>query len=366
MDPPAPRAGVIGARRILVRAPTWVGDAVMATPALRALRNAYPDATIALEGRPPLELLLCGLPFFDEFLPDPQTRGLRGVAARASALRQREFDLALLLPDSVRSVLAPFLAGIPHRTGYARDRLRRALVNDPVDTPQDGDGRRLPIPMVERYLRLTRHLGCPDRGQHEELVVDDAEATRVEEELAALGVEAAEPLVTVSPGAGFGPSKLWPARSFAAACGELSRRFGLRPVLAPAPDEVEIAASIAELDSNIAIWRADASATLGGLKALVARSRLVLTNDTGPRHIAVALGVPVVTVMGPTDPRHTAHNLELQRVLREEVACSPCQEKVCPIDHRCMTRLAPERVVEAAAEIMLSEDDSAVRRAPHS
>ncbi len=353
-------------RRILVRAPTWVGDAVMATPALRALRAAHPEATIVVEGRPALEPLLRGLPFFDEFLPDPPSRGLRGAMARARALRRRELDLALLLPDSVRAALGPYLGGIPHRVGFARDPLRRALLNDRVDTPHDADGRRLPIPMVERYLRLTRHLGCRDRGEHEELSVDDTEATRIEAELAALGVETGEPILTVSPGAGFGPSKLWPARSFAAACRELSQRFGLRPVLAPAPNEVEIAASIAALDSNIAIWRADASATLGGLKALVARSRLVLTNDTGPRHIAVALAVPVITVMGPTDPRHTGCNLELQRVLREEVACSPCQKKVCPIDHRCMTRLAPDRVVEAAAELILLGDDSAVRRVPSS
>jgi heptosyltransferase-2 len=329
-----------------------VGDAVMATPALRALRAAHPDATIVVEGRPALEPLLHGLPFFDEFLPDPPFRGLRGALTRAATLRRRELDLALLLPDSVRAALGPFLGGIPHRIGYARDPLRRALLNDRVDTPHDADGKRLPIPMVERYLRLTRHLGCPDLGEHEELRVDDSEAARIEAELAALGIETGEPLLTVSPGAGFGPSKLWPARSFAEACGELARRFGLRPVLAPAPNEVEIAASIAALDSNIATWRADASATLGGLKALLARSQLVLTNDTGPRHIAVALAVPVITVMGPTDPRHTHCNLELQRVLREDVSCSPCQKKVCPIDHRCMTRLAPERVVEAAVELM--------------
>ena len=338
----------------------------MATPALRALRDAHPDATIAVEGRPALEPLLRGLPFFDEFLPDPLARGLRATTVRSSALRRGRFDLALLLPDSARAALGPFLAGIPRRLGYSRDPLRRALVNDRVDTPRSADGKRLPISMVERYLRLTRHLGCPDRGEHEELVVDAAEAARVEAELAALGVEAGEPILTVSPGAEFGSSKLWPARSFAAACRELSRRFGIRPVLAPAPNEIDIAASIAALDSSIAIWRADASATLGGLKALIARSRLVLTNDTGPRHIAVALAVPAVTVMGPTDPRHTGCNLELQRVLREDVACSPCQKKVCPIDHRCMTRLAPERVVEAAAELMLPGDDSAVRRAPPS
>lgn len=334
-----------------MRAPTWVGDAVMATPALRALRAAHPRARICLEGRPALEGLLRGLPHFDEFLPEAG-RGARGALVRARRLRARRFDWALLLPDSARAALGPWLAGIPRRVGYARDPLRRALLSEALPPPRDAAGDRLPIPMVERYLRLTRHLGCPDRGLHEELVVDPQVAARLDADLERRGADPGEALLAVTPGAGFGPSKLWPPEHFARACDELARRFGLRPVLAPGPDEVEIARAVAARARERVICRVDPTVSLEELKALVARARLVLSNDTGPRHVAVALGRPVIVLMGPTDPRHTASNLERQRVLREEVECSPCQLKVCPIDHRCMTRLAPERVLRAAEELL--------------
>ncbi len=337
-----------------MRAPTWVGDAVMATPALRALRAAYPDAHLAVEGRPEIVALLRGLPGIDAFLP-LAGRGPRGIAARTAALSRERFDWAVLLPDSPRAALCPFLAGVPRRAGYARDPLRRALLNDALPPPRE-QGRRQPIPMVERYLRITRHLGCEDRGGRVELAIDPEATARVEEQLERCGVRADEKLLVVTPGAGFGPSKLWPPAHFAKACLLLHERFGLRPLLAPAPNELGLARRIAEGTRRAGgcVFHCDSLAGLEALKALIQRSALVLSNDTGPRQIAVALGRPVIVLMGPTDPRHSACNLERQRVLREEVACSPCQKKVCPIDHRCLVRLAPERVVEAACELLSS------------
>ena len=239
----------------------------------------------------------------------------------------------------------------PHRVGYARDPLRRALLTDPLAPPRRGRSR-VPIPMVERYLRITRHMGCPDRATHVELAVDPATAERVEEKLARHGIGPADRLLLVASGASFGASKLWPPEHFASACDGIARRLGLLPVVAPAPNEIPIARAIAARASQRAIFLVDPPATLAKLKALIARSELVLANDTGPRQIAVALGRPAVVVMGPTDPVHTAHQLERQRVLREPVQCSPCHHKRCPIDHRCMTRIGPERVVRASAELL--------------
>jgi heptosyltransferase-2 len=333
--------------RILVRVPTWVGDAVMATPVFRALRAAHPAAEIVLEGRPVLEELLGGLASFDRWLADPSA-GARGLLARARRIRRERCDWAVLLPDSPRAALGPFLARVPRRTGYSRDPLRRVLLTESLDPPRLG-GRRVPVPMTERYLRITRSLGVPDRGTHLELAVDPAARERVGARLRGLGLADGERLAAVTPGAGFGSSKLWPVEHFAAACDGLAGRLGLRPVLAPGPGEGEIAARI-QAHSRAAV-RLD-PAGLAELVALVERSALVLTNDTGPRHIAVALDRPVVVLMGPTDPEITAQHLERQRVLREPVACSPCQLKTCPIDHRCLTRLAPERAVAAAAELL--------------
>ncbi len=333
-------------QRILVRAPSWVGDAVMATPALRALRAAHPRAELAVEGRPALAGLLGTLPEVDVFLPDPAQLG-----ARVRSLRARGFDWAVLLPDSVRAALGPFLARIPRRIGHARDPLRRALLTEALETPQAG-GRRLPIPTLERYLRITRRLGCPDRGDRLALAVDPRARERVAERLARCGLGPAAELLLVTPGAGFGPSKRWPARHFASACDGAVRALGLHPVVVTAPGEADVGRAVAACASERLTILCEPLA-LAELVALVERARLLLTNDSGPRHLAAALGTPAVVMMGPTHPIHSAAPLRAwERVLREPFACSPCQLRVCPIDHRCLERLSPERALRAAAELL--------------
>jgi heptosyltransferase-2 len=350
VNPAAPSRDPRPLRRIVVRAPSWVGDAVMATPALRALRAAHPNARITVEGRAALEGLFDGLSSFDEFLVDPG-RGVRATRCRTRRLRERAFDLAVLLPDSPRAALGPFLARIPRRIGYARDPLRRALLTDRIDPPRSC-GRHTATPTIERYLEIIRRLGCVDRGTEPELMVAPDAAERVDRELAARGIETGDALLIVTPGASFGSSKLWPAEHFARACDRMTRELGLIPVLAPGPGELRIAEVIAAQMAERAVVLIDDQPRLEDLKAWIARSALVLTNDTGPRHIAAALRRPAVVLIGPTNPAHTALHLEHQRVLRRDLPCSPCQLKTCPIDHRCMTGLHPDRVAEAARELL--------------
>lgn len=336
-------------RRILVRIPNPLGDAVMATPALRALRKAQPQAEIVLMGPPQHEGLLRDLPHFDAYWP-VKGRSLLDVWRRSREVKQRGFDWAVLLPDSPRTALEAFLAGIPRRAGYARDGIRRAMLTDPLPPPME-NGRRLAISMIERYLAVTRRFGVPDAGPACDLLVHDESRERVATRLAELGAGDA-PILLVTPGASFGPAKLWPVEYFAKACDEISRRYGLLPVVLPAPDPEEevIAARVASLASERCLLAHPGS--LEDLKAMVERCALLLTNDTGPRHVAVALDRPVVTLMGATDPRHTHHLLDRQRVLWEDVACRPCHKPTCAIDHRCLVRLLPERVVRAAGELL--------------
>jgi heptosyltransferase-2 len=337
-------------RRILVRLPNPVGDVVMATPVLRALRRAHPGAELVALGLPHHAGLLRGNPHLDACLPITG-RSPRDLWRRSRELRARGFDWAIVLPDSPRTALEPFLARIPRRVGYARDLLRRALVTEWLPPPREG-GRRVALSMIERYLRITRLLGVADSGPELELFVHDPARTRVAAWLAARGAAEAR-LCLVTPGSSYGPSKLWPPEHFARACDTISQRFGLLPLILPAPNPVEraIARDVASRIVGRHLLMQEPG-DLEELKAFVERATLLVGNDTGPRHVAVALGRPVVTLMGPTDPRHTQHLLERQRVLREEVECSPCGRPVCPIDHRCMTRLAPERVVEAAGELL--------------
>ena len=333
--------------RILVRLPNWVGDVVMATPALAALRAAHPGAEIVAEGRPYLAGLVRGLASVNRFLPE-----VRATSGRVRALRGERFDWAVLLPDSVRSALAPFLARVPVRAGYARDPLRRALLTRAL-APPHAAGRRVPISMVERYLRITRALGCADPAERRTaLAVDAAAASAVAKRLDEAGLAAGARALVLTPGASFGSSKLWPPAHFAAAADAIARRHGLAVVLAPGPGEEALAREIAGSMQERASVLADPPTSLAELVALIGSAALHLGNDTGPRHIAVALGTPTIVLIGPTDPRHTAHQLERQRVLREDVACSPCGLKACPIDRRCMTRIGPDRVVAAAAELL--------------
>lgn len=324
----------------------------MATPALRALRRAQPQAEISLLGPAHHAGLLSGLDSYDRFLPIGGKR-LGETLARLRALRGRCFDWALLLPDSTRVALEAWLAGARRRAGYGRDPLRRRLLSECIDPPMEG-GRRVPFSMIERYLRITRLFGVADAGRSLDLRVDALATERVTARLAARGVRASEALVVIAPGAAFGPSKLWPVRHFARACDLLQQRFGLLPVLVGAPDDAEtrIVGEVASRTQQRCISLADAEGDLEDLKALIAAAALVVCNDAGARHVAVALGRPVITLMGPNDPRHTHHLLERQRVLHEEVDCRPCGRPICPIDHRCLEKLSPERVVKAAEELL--------------
>ncbi|NNL84058.1 MAG: lipopolysaccharide heptosyltransferase II [Myxococcales bacterium] len=321
----------------------------MATPALRALRR-HVQGRITLSGRPYLAPLFEGHPSIDAFRPVP-ARGMGALLSAARELRGEAPDWAVCFPDATRAALLPALAGIPLRIGYAREPLRRRLLTRALDPPRQ-NGRRVPISMIERYLRITRALGCDDAGDATELRVASSADARVRERLRAEGLDDPDGYFVMTPGASFGASKLWPPEHFAAACDQLSERLELRGVLAPGPGEEVIARAIRAAARSKPIALCSPIGGLGELVALLARTRLLVTNDTGPRHIAVALGRPVVCVIGPTDSRHTDHLLDRQRVLREDVACSPCHRKVCPIDHRCMTELRPERVVRAAEELL--------------
>ncbi len=321
----------------------------MATPALRALRRAHPDAEIVLLGPPQHAGLLRDVPHFDEYVP-VLGRRLRDIRRRAADLRAREFDWALILPDSARTAIEAWWARIPRRAGYARDRLRHAMLTDRLPAPKQ-DGQRVAISMIERYSQITGLLDVPPAGDELELFVSEACREHARKQLAGHAANDT-PILLVTPGAAYGASKLWPPESFATACDEIARRHGLLPVIlsAPNPQEEAIARDVASRTRERSVLATPGS--LEDLKAMVERCSLLLTNDTGPRHVAVALDRPVVTLMGPTDPRHTHHLLARQRVLWENVACRPCGLASCPIDHRCLRRLHPSRVVQAAAELL--------------
>lgn len=335
--------------RVYMRLPNWVGDLIMVTPAIRALRRHWPKAHLVAGlrryGRPVLE----GLETVDE-LWDLDRRDERiglGLPRYARRLREGRFDLAIFFTNSLTSALGPALARIPRRVGYRGD-WRSPLLTDRAPR----EDRRAPVPMPRYYLDLVRFIGVPEAGAHYDVPVrpeDRESATRL---LAAAGVKGGRPLAALNPGAKFGSSKLWPLERFAQIGDRLVSERGFEVVVLCAPDEAEIARTIAErMHSPVASTHASV-VPLPALRAVVERLDLLVTTDTGPRHVANGLGVPTVVAMGSTHPTWTAWNLERTRVVRHDVPCGPCHLRRCPLDHACMDLVTVDEVWTAIGEVL--------------
>ena len=344
----------IEAQRIVVRAPNWVGDVVMATPTFRALRENYPNAYIAIVLRPYVAPILEGAPWFNEVIAT-EDRGIGQFMALVRRLKAGKFDLAVILPNSFRTALQAFLGRCRRRIGYDRRR-RTILLTDPVAAPRDARGRFVPKNMVDYYLTLCQLLGCQNVSQREELFVTDECELRADALLEKHEVGPEANLIGINPGGAFGGSKIWPADRFAAVADALAERRGARIILFGSPKERPILDAVAAAMQHKPIVAEPADLDLDTLKPLVRRCSLLVTNDTGARHFAVAFDVPVVCIMGSTSPLYTDVNLEHQAIVRVDVDCGPCQKKTCKTDHRCMTRITPDMVLAAADKLLRSRD----------
>jgi heptosyltransferase-2 len=207
-----------------------------------------------------------------------------------------------------------------------------------------------------QVLDVVAAAGFPERGTQLELFVTSEEQERAERALAARGIEPGEAIVALAPGASYGASKLWPAESFARV-GEALAGDGLRVAILGAPEETALAARVAGAMRAPAANLAGAI-DLGATKAVLRRARVLVCNDAGARHVAVAFGVPAIVLFGPTSLEKTNLNLELVTALAADVECRPCYHRDCPIDHRCMTRLRPESAIAAARAALAGGADA--------
>lgn len=344
-------------RRVFVRAPNWVGDLVMATASFARLRAAFPAARLIGAMRPHLRPLLSGTRLFDEILDAPRAGGLRGLLEQVRQVKAGSFDLAVVLPNSLETGLVPFLAGVPWRLGYRQGRpglMNLGLKAEPGRKPvwRRRGPRRIPVPMPRYYAELLDLLGIPPGGERPVLAVTGDEARYVQQWLERKGVRAGQPLVLLTAGASYGSSKLWLPERFAAVARHFRAEHGAAVLVLVGPGEVELGERIAAEGS--AICCSDPVFTLDHLKALIARGDLLITGDTGPRHLAVAFDKPIVCLIGPTDPRYTSYCLDKTVLIRrEELECLACQRKVCPLGHhRCMRDITVEQVVEAGERLL--------------
>lgn len=339
--------------RILVVVPNWIGDVVLATPVLRTIRRRYPDAHIGFLGRLHAEALLSASGWANEHVSWPERRGQTGwrfgTLRLVRDLRRRRFDWAVLLTNSFRSALVCTLAMIPRRIGVARDG-RGWMLTDSIRAPK-ANGSFVPRPMIDYYADIAEIIDCHPASNRLELATSPEDEASLGERLAVSTTQEGPPAI-ISPGASYGDAKCWMPERFAELGDRLAREQGARVVITCGPGEEPLARYVREQMKESATLLTDPLLTLGQMKALVKRSELVVCNDTGPRHFAIAFGVPVVTIFGPTDPQWTETNYPLERKVLVKVDCSLCQLKVCPVDHRCMTRIDAGMVYEKCAELL--------------
>jgi heptosyltransferase-2 len=340
---------------IAVFLPNWIGDAVMATPALRALRKHFRGGRLVGVQKPYVAGVLEGGDWFDRLLV---AHG--GVARTAWGLRRLGVDLAVLFPNSFRTALVARLGGCARRVGYARYG-RRPLLTDALEPEREADGRLRVSPVVDAYNRLAEHVGCPRPGYELELFTTPADEKVADEVWGKGGLDRHPEVVCLNPGAAFGSAKHWPAEYFVTLARDLVRRRGCGVLVLCGPAERGLADRVAAGAASPAV-RSLAGLTVeegpgprlsvGLTKACVRRADLLVTTDSGPRHFAAAFDRPVVTLFGPTHIGWTETYHPRAVHLQKEVECGPCQRRVCPLDHRCMKRLTPGEVLAAAEGLL--------------
>lgn len=357
--------------RLLVVMPSWIGDAVMATPTLRVIRELLPGAFIGGLVRPGVDEVLAGSEFFDE-IHVGRALGTMGPKRLAAKARPRRYDAALLLTNSFSTALITRLAGIPRRIGYERD-ARTFLLTDSISPPRRRDvepysrsgtnpAAWAPVPACEYYFRLASHylrsIGLsPGAMGPLELSITPAEERAAGEILDAAGIPADRrhtiPMVMLNPGAN-NPAKRWPPDRFAHVADEIASRHDALVLINGAPAEAPLVSQIIDAcdPSTRCVSLPRHGITIGALKALVRRCRLMITNDTGPRHIAAAFGVPLVTLFGPTDHRWTTIPFEDEIELLADPTFP--QEEVANDDpERCrIDRIGAGDVLAAASALL--------------
>lgn len=339
--------------KIAVFLPNWVGDVVMATPAVRALHQRFPTAELIGVCKPYVSGVIEGAPWFRRLVfLDGKGPWLQRWPSAAAALWRENIDIAVLFPNNFRSGLIAWLAGCRRRIGFERY-ARGPLLSDRLLPARDPSGKFRPTPIIDDYNRLVEKLGCSAPGHRMELFTTAGDEERAAGVWQRFGLHGYSQVICLNPGAAFGAAKHWPSTNFAEAARRLTTQRDCAVLVLCGPSERHIAREIVELADVPGVFSlADEKLSLGLTKALIRRADLLVTTDSGPRHFAGAFDVPVVTLFGPTHIEWTETYSTRAIHLQKEVPCGPCQLRVCPLDHRCMTALSPSDVCGAVDRLL--------------
>lgn len=338
--------------RLGVFLPNWVGDVVMATPAIRMLRKWIgPDGQLVGIMRPYVAEVLEGTTWLDEQLIYKKSSNRFGLTSRSVIrnLRAARLDTIVLLTNSLRTAWLAWRSGVPERIGYSSEG-RGLLLTKRVHQPLGNRGWKLPT--ANGYAHLVQAIGCEPQPLELELATTPADEQTADDVWQQLQLPAGDKVIVFNTGGAFGESKDWPAESFAALARKIVRNTNYSVLINCGPKERLVARQIvAVAASPRVVSLADCDELPFGLtKACIRRSRLLVTTDSGPRFFGVAFRRPVVTIFGPTDPRHTKLPYEPETSLSLGLDCQPCMARNCPLKHhRCMRDLTVEMVFDAVA-----------------
>jgi heptosyltransferase-2 len=350
--------------KILIRAPNWVGDAVMAIPALETIRKTRADAEISLLARPAVADLLAGQPFIDRVLPYEYRGRHAGVFGReklVGELRKENFDVALLLQNAFEAAWLAWRADIPERIGYARD-ARSPFLTHAVRVPREG---QRPNHESQYYLELLLGAGWIETVPEIppiRLSIPESARTATESLLRKSGARENAWRCAIAPGASYGAAKCWPPERFAQLADRLISESDADVIFFGTPAEKDIAARIRSTMNSRAISLVGET-SMRDLAALFSCCSVFIGNDSGAMHVGAAAGLPVIGIFGPTDPQGTAPVTGQFALIRESVSCSPCFLRRCPVDHRCMTRISVDSVFSAAMQMKNRPHSPSVRGA---
>lgn len=328
-------------QKILVRAPNWIGDAVMSIPALMGIKSGFPAAGIFILAKPWVAEI------FQEFSPSDKIilyespgkhQGLTGKMSLAQKLKKENLDLAILFPNSFESALITYLARIPKRAGYNTDG-RGLLLTHPVPAANKKKGHQ-----IDYYLNLVNYLGFPTPTRIPRLRISAEQASWAHKKLKSLGMDK-EYLVGLTPGSSYGPAKQWPWEKFAELSEMINKTLGAKVIILGSQSDQPIAQKILQGRQKMG-YDFTGQTTLAEAMALLANCQFLVTNDSGLMHVAAALQVPLVAIFGSTDPDHTGPMGEHCRVIRKALPCSPCFKKNCPKNLACLQAISVEEVYE--------------------
>ncbi|MGO8736238.1 MAG: lipopolysaccharide heptosyltransferase II [Terriglobia bacterium] len=337
-------------KKIMVRATNWIGDAVMSLPAIEALHARFPDSEIVLVSKPWVSEIYWNHPAVSRQIvydAEGEHRGARGFWKLVRKLRSERFDAALLLQNAFHAAWMAWCARIPIRIGYARDG-RSSLLSEAVELPPPAAYGH----QVYYYLQLLFRCGIIERPktlQEVRLHLADSEQKWAVKQLQTVGLGGRRFLVGLSPGASFGAAKRWLPDRYANLADRLIDGLGADVLIFGSHAEKPLAEAVARAMEHTPVLVAGKT-TLREFMALLAKCHLVITNDSGPMHVAAALGLPLLAIFGSTDERATGPVGLRVRIVKHPVKCSPCGLHQCPIDFRCMTGISVDDVYTAALE----------------